>query len=134
MPRKVRLPGAQELFRSTVEPLAHHPSAPTTTGAAASRQPDSDAQPRHEHEAASAAGRPQPSGRVRHDEKITVYLSGDELLGLERARLSLRARHGISADRGRVVRAAIAQAVAELDELGEQAQIVHRLHEQDGVG
>ena len=31
------------------------------------------------------------SGRVRHDEKITVYVSRDELLALEQARLTLRA-------------------------------------------
>jgi hypothetical protein len=32
-----------------------------------------------------------PSGRERHDEKITVYLSPDELLDLDQARLQLRA-------------------------------------------
>jgi hypothetical protein len=54
------------------------------------------------------------TGRVRHDEKITVYVSRDELVALESARLTLRS-HGINADRGRVVREAIAIALADLD-------------------
>ena len=32
----------------------------------------------------------KPSGRVRHDEKMTVYVTSDELLDLEHARLTLR--------------------------------------------
>ena len=54
------------------------------------------------------------SGREAHPQKITVYLSADELLDLERARLSLRAR-GIGVDRGRLVREAIAAMLADLD-------------------
>ena len=46
MPRRVALPGAEELFRPT--------------------EPVTDAGRRH-------------SGRVKHDEKITVYVSGAEL-------------------------------------------------------
>ena len=41
---------------------------------------------------ASDSGR-QASGREAHPQKITVYLSADELLDLERARLTLLA-HG----------------------------------------
>jgi hypothetical protein len=66
------------------------------------------------------------SGRVRHDEKITVYVSSDELIALEDARLALR-KAGISVDRGRIVRAAIARALADLDENGANAEIVARL-------
>ena len=51
---------------------------------------------------ASDSGR-QASGREAHSQKITVYLSVDELIDLERARLTLRGR-GISVDRGRLVR------------------------------
>ena len=58
---------------------------------------------------------PPGSGRVRHDEKITVYVSGDELLALEQARLTLRARHGMAVDRGRIVREAIAAALADFE-------------------
>ena len=49
----------------------------------------------------------QATGRERHDQKITVYLSAAELIDLEHARLKLR-RFGFVVDRGRLVREAIA--------------------------
>ncbi len=67
------------------------------------------------------------TGRVRHDEKITVYVSTDELMALEEARLALRRDHGIGVDRGRIVRAAIAMAVADLSERGDASALVERL-------
>ena len=66
------------------------------------------------------------SGRIRHDEKITVYVSADELIRLEQARLTLRAQ-GIAVDRGRFVRAAIAAALADLEENGDSADVISRL-------
>jgi hypothetical protein len=53
------------------------------------------------------------SGRQSHSNKITVYLSSAELLDLERAKLALRG-YGISADRGRIVREALAVLLADL--------------------
>lgn len=70
---------------------------------------------------------PRPSGRVKHDEKITVYVSADELVALEQARLTLRARHGVAVDRGRIVRAAIALAVADLDFNGDDCDLIRQL-------
>ena len=67
------------------------------------------------------------SGRVRHDEKITVYVSSDELLALEQARLDLRARHGVAVDRGRIVREAISALLADFAEQGPDAELVRRL-------
>jgi len=67
------------------------------------------------------------SGRVRHDEKITVYVSADELLALEQARLTLRARHGLAVDRGRIVREAIAATLADLESGGGESELVRRL-------
>ena len=64
-----------------------------------------------------AAHRPA-SGREQHTHKITVYLSADELIDLEHARLTLR-RFGITTDRGRLVREAIAVVLADLDAQGE---------------
>lgn len=61
-----------------------------------------------------------PSSRSRHEEKITVYLDGGELLAIEQARVALLAR-GIRADRSRLVRAALALALPDLDDL---AQVV----------
>jgi hypothetical protein len=99
MPRRVSLPGASELFRQT-------------------RSGDDDS------EAARAA---RGSGRVRHDEKITIYVSSDELLALERARLTLRAQHGMAVDRGRIVREAISAILADFAESGEDSELVKRL-------
>lgn len=65
--------------------------------------------------------------RVKHEEKITVYCSAEELLALETARLSLRGDHGVVADRGRIVREAIAVLLADLDAHGEASVLVQRL-------
>lgn len=70
----------------------------------------------------------QASGRESHSHKITVYLSGAELLDLERARLMLRG-YGISADRGRLVREALAVLLADLDAEGEESLMARRLRE-----
>ena len=80
-----------------------------------------------------AAPRPLPtrgsSTRTKHDEKITVYCSAEELLALETARLQLRGRHGIAADRGRIVREAIAVLIADLEGNGEDSVLVRRLRQ-----
>jgi hypothetical protein len=68
------------------------------------------------------------SGREAHSQKITVYLSAEELLDLERARLTLRAR-GLNVDRGRMVREAIAVLLADLDAGVETSALARRLRE-----
>jgi hypothetical protein len=65
--------------------------------------------------------------RQKHTSKITVYVSDEELLALEHARLALRGRHGLAVDRGRMVREAIAVVLADLDERGEESVLVRRL-------
>jgi hypothetical protein len=74
-------------------------------------------------------GRPQRGrlDRAKHDEKITVYISADELVALESARLSLRAEHGLAADRGRMVREAVSVLLADFAEHGEDSVLVRRL-------
>ncbi len=72
-------------------------------------------------------GKAQRSERVKHDEKITVYISAEELLALESARLTLRGQHGVAADRGRIVREAISVLLADLGERGEDSVLVQRL-------
>ncbi len=106
MPRRVGLPGASELFRPTSAPDVVTP-APSSPG--------------EEFPA------PQGSGRVRHEEKITVYVSSDELLALEQARLTLRAHHGVAVDRGRIVRLAIGLAMADLAARGGESDLVRGL-------
>ena len=75
----------------------------------------------------------QATGRERHDQKITVYLSATELLDLEHARLKLR-RFGYVLDRGRLVREAIAILLADLDARGKDSLVARRItvgHDED---
>ncbi len=110
MSRRVSLPTADELFR---------PTGPDQDGPLAGESVAVEPSPPEPR---------LPSGRVRHDEKMTVYVTADELLDLEQARLSLR-RLGMSVDRGRLVRGAIAMALADLEAHGEESAIVHRLRQ-----
>ena len=72
----------------------------------------------------------KPSGRVKHDEKMTVYVTADELLEIEHARLALRAgtawpstAAGWSARRSHLV-------LADLEHNGEASALVRRLTEE----
>jgi hypothetical protein len=73
------------------------------------------------------AGDRRPTGRERHDEKITVYVSPEELVDIEQAKLILRAQHGLAVDRGRIMREAIAVVIADLEAKGEESILVRRL-------
>jgi hypothetical protein len=79
----------------------------------------------------ASAAVPEPgrrgSGRIRHEEKITVYVSAEELVALEQARLTLRARYGMAVDRGRIVREAIAAMLADLEASADDSELVRRL-------
>jgi hypothetical protein len=68
-----------------------------------------------------------PSGREKHDEKITVYLSPDELYDLDQARLALRGDLGLAVDRGRIVRESLSIIIADLESKGDQSIIARRL-------
>ena len=48
-------------------------------------------------------------------------------MALESARLTLRGQHGVAADRGRIVREAIAVILADLEERGDDSVLVQRL-------
>lgn len=170
MSRRIALPGAAELFRSTgdgrgtatedaapagpavattarlapvapvatpeeavavPQPATQRSGAPETT-----KQPSFDGDGLEEASAsvrsaprrrARAVADRRPSGRERHDEKITVYVSADELMDLEHARLTLRGDHGLSVDRGRVVREALAVVLADLEAKGDASILVRRL-------
>jgi len=111
MTRRLSLPGADELFR-------------TTAGSTRPAGADPDA--------GSAPSR-RPSGRQRHDEKITVYVSGDELMDLERARLALRGDHAMAVDRGRIVREALAVVLADFAAQGTDSVLVQRLRGTGGT-
>ena len=112
MARRVSMPAADDLFR------------PTSDG----EQAAPDHRPRRVRAVTEAeAGPKRPSGRVRHDEKMTVYVTEDELLDIEHARLTLRRHHGLAVDRGRLVREALALVLADLETQGADSPLVQRL-------
>jgi hypothetical protein len=113
MKGRASLPGADELFRVT--------SIEKGRGRGA-KQPAEEAQ-RDDRQATERV----PSGRQRHDEKVTFYCTADELVDLENARLLLRREHGIAVDRGRIVREALALVLSELDARGGESALVKRL-------
>lgn len=119
MSRRVSLPAADDLFR---------PTAPEDAGADKAVRAVPDAPARSSDEADEAQSGPRrPSGRVRHDEKMTVYVTSDELLDLEHTRLALRRSHGLAVDRGRLVREAISLVLADFEEHGHDSVLVRRL-------
>ena len=101
--KRPTMPGADELFRATAPAPAAEESDPNANVAA--------------------------SGRVKHDEKMTVYVTAAELLAVEQARLKLRSELGRGVDRGRFVRAALAVALADLDARGTDSDVAQRLSE-----
>ncbi len=58
---------------------------------------------------------------------MTVYVTSDELLDIERTRLELRAAHGLAVDRGRLVREALDLVLADFHENGDDSLLVRRL-------
>ena len=111
MSRRVSLPAADDLFRPTAPAAPEEPPAAEEAPVRTPREPK------------------KPSGRVRHDEKMTVYVTSDELLDLEHARLLLRRSHGLAVDRGRIVREAIALVLADFESQGDDSALVRRLTE-----
>jgi hypothetical protein len=152
MPRRVTLPGADELFRSTgsvqrpVDEVEDRidagsvdtrsadarpsESRPVDTGVRTIVSAELDSttrEPIASGPVSRQSGPRRPSGRQRHEEKITVYVSPNELVDLEHARLALRAEHSLAVDRGRIVREALAVVLADLEAKGEQSILVRRL-------
>ncbi|MEV7419088.1 hypothetical protein [Streptomyces sp. NPDC089919] len=161
MSRRVSLPGADELFRTTggmalqassprrpADPEHEEAAEDAADGRVREGEPVAAgeavvAPPRRPQEGSGtvAAGAPagaggrrkaggrgrRPSGRERHDEKITVYVSAEELMDLEHARLVLRGEHGLAVDRGRIVREAVAVVLADLESRGDASILVRRL-------
>lgn len=133
MTRRASLPGADELFRANTpalsavrqvieevqevsKPIGVAPATPKTKKGVRST-------PRRRVTTVDRS----PSGREKHDEKITVYLSPDELFDLDQARLTLRGDLGLAVDRGRIVRESIAVIVADLEAKGDQSILARRL-------
>ena len=119
MSRRASLPGAEELFRRTSE-----------------REPRREAPEREEDKSTKlqVASAPSPAETdakkaPKHDEKVTFYCTGEDLMALERARLKLRSEHGVAADRGRIVRAALGYVLEDFDARADDSILLRRLSE-----
>ena len=117
------LPAADDLFRRTSgeSRVRAVPDAPEPAGEASPESPEPEGQDEQPGK--------RPSGRVRHDEKMTVYVTSDELLDLEHTRLALRREHALAVDRGRLVREAVAMVLADFERHGDDSALVRRLTE-----
>lgn len=109
MTRRASLPGAEELFRKTAEPRTV-PLPPLSPSLQVTKQIPTYQKPRHE-------------------EKVTFYCTVEELTRLERARLELRAELRMSSDRGRIIRAALAEILDDFELRGEDSALVRRLED-----
>ena len=135
--KRASLPGADELFRTTSLPKEETqpqedqstyqqiPSRHQTAAPQPARTRPQSTQRFIDKESKLQVPR-QGSGRQRHEEKITFYCTQEELLALERARLTLR-EFGIGADRGRIVREALSYTLADLDANGQASILADRL-------
>lgn len=136
MTRRASLPGADELFRSNSPALSAvrqstpEPVVETPTTSIAPTRSSSKKGVRSIPRRRVTSVEKSPTGRERHDEKITVYLSADELFDLDQARLMLRGDLGLAVDRGRIVRESIAVIVADLEAKGDQSILARRLRNQ----
>ena len=115
MSRRASLPGAEELFRRTGPDQRSKPVKP---------QEDKSTKLQ------VAESTPERVAKApKHEEKVTFYCTRDDLMGLERARLTLRADHGISADRGRIVRAALHYVLEDFEARADDSVLLRLLTE-----
>jgi hypothetical protein len=63
----------------------------------------------------------------RHEEKITFYCTAEDLMAIEQTRLKLRAEHGVAADRGKIVRAALAYVLEDFEARADDSILLRRL-------
>ena len=119
MSRRASLPGAEELFRRTGAERAR------------AARPDAAHSPQEDKSTKLQVAAPErpaaPAKAPKHDEKVTFYCTGDDLMALEQARLKLRSGQGIAADRGRIVRAALGYVLEDFDARGDDSILVRRL-------
>jgi hypothetical protein len=126
------LPGADELFGRAA--TAHPAPAPPASGDSVEplRAVPDGSNTARTRRPPRPGGERRPTGRERHDDKITVYVSAEELMDLEHARLTLRGEHGMAVDRGRIVREALALVIEDLEAKGESSVLVQRLRHEGG--
>lgn len=119
MSRRASLPGAEELFRRTAG----------ERGAESQKEPPEPPQGAKSTklQVASEDDPQQDRRHPKHDEKITFYCTRDDLMAIERARLTLRSDHGVAADRGRIVRAAVSYVLEDFEARGEDSILLRHL-------
>lgn len=133
MTRRASLPGADELFRRTDGPYPSTedlrpepvPKRQEVVEIAELRSPSvatADPSP------AGPAVEEHPPAKPKHDEKVTFYCTGTELTRLEKARLTLRSDHKLPSDRGRIVRAALAEMLEDFEAKGSRSALLRRLN------
>ena len=141
MPRRASLPGADLLFGNAPQskPARSVQAVPASEAETVEDTPVPKPAPVRSQGGRSQAGetpRPSPApaapagapvARPRHAEKVTFYCTDSDLTRLEAARLDLRANHKLASDRGRIVRAAIAEILDDLDARGADSLLVKRL-------
>jgi hypothetical protein len=141
VPRRASLPGADLLFGSAPQPKPARSveAVPATEAPTVEDTPVPKPAPVRSQGGRSQAGeapRPSPApaepagapvARPRHAEKVTFYCTDSDLTRLEAARLDLRANHKLASDRGRIVRAAIAEILDDFDARGADSLLVKRL-------
>src|SRR5699024_1903720 len=104
MPRRVNMPGADEIFGPTSSP----------------EQSESSGQSSDQLSAQSSA---PASARARHNATTTVHLTSAQLLAVAQTGSRLRGEQGRSIDRGRLVRAALAVALDDWNTNGLDSQV-----------
>lgn len=123
MSRRASLPGAEELFRRT-----------SSAERAAEARQDAAHAPKKEDKAskldvAQPEAAPAERKAPKHDEKVTFYCTREDLMALERTRLRLRSEYGRSADRGKIVRAALSYVLEDFEARGEDSLLLRKLRE-----
>jgi hypothetical protein len=115
------LPGAEELFRKTSDrtreprPSSEGSKQDTKSTKLQVATPTSEV---------PEAARPKAP---KHEEKITFYCTPEDLMAIERTRLELRADYGVTSDRGRIVRAALAYVLEDFTARGEDSVLLRKL-------
>ena len=118
MSRRASLPGADELFRRTSSDRTVEPRKPAPT-------PKVDKSTKPQIASVTEVPRKAP----KHDEKVTFYCTAEDLMAIEKTRLSLRADHGVAADRGKIVRAALSYVLEDFEARAEDSILLRRLSE-----
>ena len=126
MSRRASLPGAEELFRRTTsaEKAAVEPKEQPAPEPQVNKSTRLQVATPVETEVES-----QPKKAPKHEEKITFYCTRDDLMELEKTRLELRSEHGVAADRGKIVRAALSYVLEDFSARSNDSILLRKLQE-----